>query len=93
MRKYMAHCWRSKDKLISDILLWTPTYVHTSVGWPIRIYIHQLCADTESCLKNLPSAMADRDGCWGRVKGIHAAYLIVVECKISNVEFFFMFMF
>ena len=24
--RHAGHCWRSRDKLISDILLWTPTY-------------------------------------------------------------------
>ena len=24
--RHAGHCWRSKDELISDILLWTPTY-------------------------------------------------------------------
>ena len=23
---YSGHCWRSRDELISDVLLWTPTY-------------------------------------------------------------------
>ena len=26
--RYAGHCWRSKDKLISDVLLWTPTHGH-----------------------------------------------------------------
>ena len=24
--RHARHCWRSRDKLISDVLLWTPTY-------------------------------------------------------------------
>ena len=24
--RHARHCWRSKDELISDVLLWTPTY-------------------------------------------------------------------
>ena len=27
-----------------------------------RLYIHQLCVDTEYSLEDLPRAMADRDG-------------------------------
>ena len=23
--RYVGHCWRSKDQLISDVLLWTPS--------------------------------------------------------------------
>ena len=32
--RHAGHCWRSKDKLIGNSLLWTPTYVHTSVSQP-----------------------------------------------------------
>ena len=38
------HCWRSRDELISDIFLWTPTYGRA--GRPARTYIQQLCEDT-----------------------------------------------
>ena len=24
--RHAGHCWRSKDELITDVLLWTPTY-------------------------------------------------------------------
>ena len=24
--RHAGHCWRSKDELVSDVLLWTPTY-------------------------------------------------------------------
>ena len=37
--KYAGHCWRSKDELISDVLLWTPTYGRTKAGRPARTYI------------------------------------------------------
>ena len=30
--KHAGHCWRSKDELISDVLLWKPTHGHASVG-------------------------------------------------------------
>ena len=46
-------------KFISDILLWTPTYRHASVGQPVKTYIHQLCADTGYCLEDLSRAMVD----------------------------------
>ena len=26
LTRHTRHCWRSRDKLISDVLLWTPTY-------------------------------------------------------------------
>ena len=28
--RHAGHCWRSRDELISDVLLWTPIYVRTT---------------------------------------------------------------
>ena len=39
--RHVRHCWRSKDKLISDILLWTPSHGRAKVGRPARTYIQQ----------------------------------------------------
>ena len=30
--RHAGHCWRSRDELISDVLLWTPTYVLLKAG-------------------------------------------------------------
>ena len=40
---HAGHCWRSKDKLISDVLLWTPIYGQAKAGRPAQTYIQQLC--------------------------------------------------
>ena len=32
--RHAGHCWRSRDELISDILLWTPTYGRAKAGQP-----------------------------------------------------------
>ena len=32
--RHAGHCWRSKDELISDILLWTPAYGQAKIGRP-----------------------------------------------------------
>ena len=37
--RHTGHCWRSKDKLISDVLLWTPAYGQAKAGRPARTYI------------------------------------------------------
>ena len=37
--RHAGHCWRSKDELISDILLWTPSNGWAKVGRPARTYI------------------------------------------------------
>ena len=49
--RHAGHCWRSKDELISDVLLWTPTHGCARVGRPARTYIQQLCEDTVVILK------------------------------------------
>ena len=61
--RHAEHGWRSKDELISDILLWTPSYGRAKAGRPARTYVQQLCADTGCNPEDLPEAMDDRDGC------------------------------
>ena len=55
-----GYCSRSKDKLISNVLLWTPTHGHTSIGLPAKTSIHQLCGGIECCLENEPRGMAGK---------------------------------
>ena len=70
--RHAGHCWRSKDELISDVLLWTPTYGCARVGRPARTYIQQLCEDTGCNPEDLPEAMNDREKWRERVKDIRA---------------------
>ena len=58
--RHAGHCWRSRDKLISDVLLWTPTYGWAKAGCPARTYIQQLCEDTGCSPDDLPEVMNDR---------------------------------
>ena len=37
--RHAGHCWRSKDELISDVLLLTPSHGRAKVGWPVRTNI------------------------------------------------------
>ena len=59
--RHAEHCWRSRDELISDVLLWTHTYGRAKAGRPARTYIHQLCVETGCSLEDLPEAMNDRE--------------------------------
>ena len=70
--RHAGHCWRSKDELISDVLLWTPTYGCAKVGRPARTYIQQLCEDTGCNPEDLPEAMNDREKWRERVRDIRA---------------------
>ena len=51
--RHAGHCWRSRDKLIRDVLLWTPTNGRAKAGRPARTYIQQLCEDTGCCPEDL----------------------------------------
>ena len=70
--RHAGHCWRSRDELISDVLLWTPTHGRAKAGWPARTYIQQLCEDTGCCPEDLPEAMNDREKWRERVRDIRA---------------------
>ena len=69
--RHAGHCWRSKDELISDILLWTPTHRQAKAGRPTRTYIQQLCADIGYSPEDLLEAMDDREGWQERLRDIH----------------------
>ena len=71
--KHAGHCWRSKDELISDVLLWTPIYDLTKAGRPARTYIQQLFEDTECSPEDLPEAMSDWEKWLERVWDIRAS--------------------
>ena len=71
--RHAGHSWRSKDELISDILLWTPSHGRAKIGQPARTYTQQLCADTGCSLEDLLGVMDDRDGWWERVREICAS--------------------
>ena len=70
--RHAGHCWRSKDELISDVLLWTPTHGCARVGRPARTYIQQLCEDTGWNPEDLPEAMNDREKWRETVRDIRA---------------------
>ena len=70
--RHAGHCWRSRDELISDVLLWTPTHGRAKAGRPARTYIQQLCEDTECCPEDLPEVMNDREKWRERVWDIRA---------------------
>ena len=70
--RHAGHCWRSKDELISDVLLWTPAHGCARVGRPARTYIQQLCEDTGCNPEDLPEAMNDREKWRETVRDIRA---------------------
>ena len=63
--RHAEYCWRSRDELIRDILLWTPSHGQAKAGQPVR-------TDTEYSLEDLPEAMDNREGWRERVRDIRA---------------------
>ena len=70
--RHVGHCWRSKDELFLEILLWTSSDGRANVGRPVRTYIQQLCAVTECSPEDPPEAMNDREEWRERVRDIPA---------------------
>ena len=97
--RHAGHCWRSKDELISDVLLWTPSYGRAKAGRPARTYIQQLCEDTGCSPEDLPEAMNDREKWRERVRDIRASgttwwwwwwwYYTTNHCWLFNAKSYF----
>ena len=71
--RYGGYCWRSKDELISDAFLWTPSHDRTKAGRPVQTYIQQLCEDTGCSPEDQPEAMNVREEWRERVRDIRVA--------------------
>ena len=87
--RHAGHCWRSRDELIRDILLWTPKHGRAKAG----TYIQQLCEDTRCCPEDLPRAMNDREEWLERVRDIRATsttwwwWLMLCEMHSASSRF------
>ena len=71
--RHAGHCWRSKDEIVSDVLLLTPTYGQSKAGRPARTFIQQLCDDTGCNPEDLSKAMNDRETWKERARDIRAS--------------------
>ena len=93
--RHAGHCWRSRDELIRDVLLWIPTHGRAKAGRPARTYIQQLCEYTGCCPEDLPRAMNDREEWRERVRDIRATSAIwwwwYIHIHISWVVFLTLF--
>ena len=69
--RHAGHCWRSRDKLIIDVLLWTPSHGLAKAGWPAWTYIQQFCEDMGCSPEGLPEVMNNREEWRERVRDIH----------------------
>ena len=71
--RHARQCWRSRDEVITDVLLWTSTYGRAKAGQPARTYIQQLCEDTGYSPGDRPEAMNDWEKWRERVRDIRAS--------------------
>ena len=72
--RHAGHCWRSKDEIVSDVLLWTPAYGQSKAGRPARTFIQQLYDDTGCNPEDLLKAMNERETWRERVRDIRASH-------------------
>ena len=70
--RHPGHCWKHRDELISDILLWSPSHGRAKPGQPARTYIQQLCEDTGCSPEDQPEAINDREEWRKRIRDIRA---------------------
>ena len=94
--RHARHGWRSKDELMGDVLLWTPTYGQAKAGRPARTYIQQLCVDTGCNPEDLPEAMNDREKLRERLRDIRSGgmtwwwrwlwWLLFYNHSIADIE-------
>ena len=68
--RHAGHCWKSRNELISDVLLWTLSHGRAKAEGPARIYIQQLWEDTGCSPGDQPEAMNDREDWRERVRDI-----------------------
>ena len=95
--RHARHCWRSRDELISDVQLGTPTHGRAKAGRPARTYIQQLCEDTGCFPEDQPEAMNDREKWREKVRDIRATsttwwwwwcYVTLLHGTILNMNWY-----
>ena len=70
--RHAGHCWRSRDKLISDVLQWTPSHSQAKAGRSAWTNIQKFSEDTGCSPEDLPEVMNDREEWRERFRDIHA---------------------
>ena len=94
--RHAGHCWRNRDELISDVLLWTRSHGWAKAGRPARTYVQQFCADTGSSPEDLPEVMDDREGWRERVWDIRADgvtwwwwwYIAIISTELNGFNYY-----
>ena len=58
--RFCGHCWRSKDEIVHQLLLWEPTHGKRARGRPAKTFIDQIVEDTGIRKEELAQSMDDR---------------------------------
>ena len=58
--RFVGHCWRSKEEIVSDVPLWQPSHGKRERGRPAT-FISLLMNDTGCTIEELPNAMDNRE--------------------------------
>ena len=90
--RHVGHCWRGKDKLISDILLWTSSHGQAKTGRPTWTYIQQLYVDKVVALKTCRKQWTIKKGVEKRL-GIFVLmarqdYIYILSSTDRSVSFY-----
>ena len=70
--RHAGHCWRSRDELVRDVLLWTPTHGRAKAGRPGQHPISSYSCWMYVHAEDLPRVMNDREEWRERVRDIRA---------------------
>ena len=70
--RHAGHCWRSRDELISDVLLWTPHMAEEKQDDQLE-HTYSRCEDMGYSSEDLPEVMNDREKWRERVRDIRAS--------------------
>ena len=68
--RFIGHCWRKKDAVISDLLLWEPRHGARKRGRRALTYVDQLRNDTGLSIAELKSIMENRKEWMKLVNGV-----------------------
>ena len=58
--RFSCQCSKSKNEVVSDVLLWLPIHGRRSRGSPAKTFVDQIMEDTSCNYEELPNAMMNR---------------------------------
>lgn len=70
--RFVGYCWREKQELAGDVMLWTHCHDERWVGRQTIIYIDQLFYDTGCHPNDLPTLKQYRDVWRDKLKNVRA---------------------